>query len=35
VLVISGDIVPAFVIAPPAAIATVEPEGIVNVFAVN
>ena len=27
--------VPAFVIAPPAAIATVEPDGIVNVFAVN
>jgi len=35
VLVISEDIVPAFVIVPPAAIAIVEPEGIVNVFAVN
>jgi len=34
VLVISGAIVPAFVIAPPAAIAIVDPDRIVKVFAV-
>ena len=33
-LVISGAIVPAFVIAPPAAIAIVDPDKIVKVFAV-
>ena len=33
-LVISGAIVPAFVIAPPAAIAIVDPDRIVKVFAV-
>ena len=31
----SGAIVPAFVIAPPAATAIVEPDKDVNVFAVN